>query len=162
MANDALATYLNDHLAGSVAGLEVLDHLAAEHSGTATAHTLAAVRDDIQADQQTLETLLTTLQIAPSAPRRAAAWLTTKVGELKLRLDDPAGGALHLLEGLEALSLGIEGKRALWEALAAVSDDVPELRGPDYGELGRRAAAQRRQVETLRLAAAREAFRAAS
>ena len=32
MANEHLATYLNDHLAGSVVALEVLDQLEATHS----------------------------------------------------------------------------------------------------------------------------------
>lgn len=32
MADEHLATYLNDHLAGSVVALELLDHLAATNS----------------------------------------------------------------------------------------------------------------------------------
>ena len=63
--------------------------------------------------------------VAESRTRKATAWLTEKVTELKLRLDDPAGGALRLLEALEAVSLGIEGKRALWRALAAAAEDAP-------------------------------------
>jgi hypothetical protein len=53
------------------------------------------------------------LGVPTSAPRRAAAWLAEKLTELKLRLDDPSGGALRLMETLEAVSVGIEGKRLL-------------------------------------------------
>jgi hypothetical protein len=56
-------------------------------------------------------------------------------------------------------SVGIEGKRLLWLALAAAAADTPGLVGTDYGRLERRAEEQRRGVETLRLEAARVAFR---
>jgi hypothetical protein len=34
MAHEHLTTYLNDHLAGSVVALELLDHLQATHAGS--------------------------------------------------------------------------------------------------------------------------------
>jgi hypothetical protein len=40
---------------------------------------------------------------------------------LKLGIDDPPSGLLLLFESLEALSLGIEGKRSLWIALLDVT-----------------------------------------
>jgi hypothetical protein len=75
-----------------------------------------------------------------------------------LRLDDPGHGALQRLEALETVSLGIAGKQALWEALAAVAADGPKLGGLDYVRLIHRAQAQREIVETLRLGAAQEAL----
>ncbi len=117
MESEHLATYLNDHLAGSVMALELLENLEGEHAGTALEGFLAELRADITVDQQELEALLEQLNVAKSRPRRVAAWLTEKASELKLRLDDPAHGALRLLESLEVLVVGIEGKRALWRAL---------------------------------------------
>jgi hypothetical protein len=76
-----------------------------------------------------------------------------------LRLDDPAGGALRLLEALDAVSTGIAGKRLLWRALAAAAEEVSELRGLDYERLEQRAEEQRRRLEPLRLEAAKAAFR---
>src|SRR5262245_26657022 len=104
MATKHLATYLNDHLAGSEAALELLEHLEQAHAGTPTAGFAARLRADIVADRGELEALMGRAQAAPSRPRKAAAWLAEKVTELKLRLDDPAGGALRLLEVLEAVS----------------------------------------------------------
>jgi hypothetical protein len=158
MANESLATYLNDHLAGSVLALELLDSLTEERTKTAEAQILADVRADIMADRQQLEAFMAQLGIAVSRPRQATAWLTEKLSELKLRLDDPGHGALRRLEALEAVSLGIVGKQALWHALAAAAADVPPLGGLDYAHLVRRATEQRRVVETLRLHAAREAL----
>lgn len=162
MADKHLATYLNDHLAGSTSALELLGHLEKSHAGTDTGRFVAALRADIEADQRELEGLIARLGVAASAPRKAAAWLAEKGAELKLRLDDSAGGALRLLEALEALSLGIEGKRLLWRSLAAAAGDVPGLRGTDYGRLEQRAEEQRRRVEAARLDAARVALSSTS
>jgi hypothetical protein len=63
-----------------------------------------------------------------------------------------------LLEGLEALALGIAGKEALWHALAAVADQTPELDALDYPALIERARDQRQRVEDLRLQAAQAAL----
>ena len=157
MVNESLVTYLNDHLAGSVVALELLDHLEEDGTGTAEASLLAGVHADIEADRQELEAFMARRGIAVSAPRKATGWLIEKVSEIKLHLDDAGDGALRRLEALETVSLGIVGKAALWDALAA-AEAAPELNRLDYTRLGQRAAAQRAVVESLRLRAAREAF----
>jgi hypothetical protein len=158
MPNESLATYLNDHLAGSVVALELLDHLAEDGAGTAEASTLAGVHADIEVDRQELEAFMVQLGITVSAPRKATGWLVEKLSELKLHLDDAGDGALRRLEALETIALGIAGKEALWDALAAAAEEAPELGALDYTRLGQRAEAQRAVVESLRLLAAKEAF----
>ena len=158
MANESLATYLNDHLAGSVVALELLDHLQIDRAGTAQASILADVHADIVADRQELEAFMAQRGIAVSAPRKATGWLVEKLSEIKLHLDDAGDGALQRLEALETISLGIAGKQALWQALAAAAEDAPELGGLDYVRLARRAKTQREVVESLRLQAAKEAL----
>ncbi len=156
MTNESLATYLNDHLAGSVVALELLDHLEEDDAGTAEASILADVHADILADRQELEAFMTQRGIAVSEARKATGWLVEKLSEIKLRLDDPGDGELRQLEALETVSLVIAGKQALWDALAAAAEDAPELGGLDYARLARRAEAQREVVERLRLHAAKE------
>jgi hypothetical protein len=158
MANESLATYLNDHLAGSVVAVELLDHLRTDRTRTEQTSILTGVHADIAADRQELELFMAQLGITVSAPRKATGWLVEKLSEIKLRLDDAGDGALRRLEALETLSLGIAGKQALWDALAAAADQAPELRALDYPRLSERAAAQRAVVESLRLRAAQEAF----
>jgi len=157
MPNEHLATYLNDHLAGSEVALELLEYLAAE-AETPMKPFFNELHADVLADRQELEALMARLHIAESHMRKASAWLTEKMTRLKLRLDDPAGGALRLLEGLEAVEVGIEGKRALWHGLAAVAEDVPDLRGMDYARLEQRAMEQHQRVEVVRLDAAKAAL----
>jgi hypothetical protein len=154
MKHGALTTYLNDHLAGSVAALELLDHLIGFHEGAADEQVLISVRAQVGEDQKVLQRLIQDLGATESRVRQAAAWLTEKLGQAKLRLEDAGDGGLHTLEALEALALGIQGKSALWRALSAASTRVPELRGLDFDALDRRALDQFRQIDNLRLQAA--------
>lgn len=158
MSNTHLATYLNDHLAGAVAAIELLGHLAAVQAGTALEPVLSEVRAEVASDRQVLEALMARLQITQSRPRQATAWLAEKTTQIKLLLDDPSGGPLRLLEGLEAVAIGIEGKQALWRSLATVSADVPDLQGVDYDHLQERGHEQRQRVEVMHLEAAKVAL----
>jgi len=158
MSHEHIATYLNDHLAGSSVAIELLEHLESAHKGTDVERFAAELRADIAADRLELEALMGRLQIAESRTRKAAAWLSEKVTEIKLRLDDSGDGLLRLLEAFEALSLGIEGKRGMWRALAAATENTPALQVADYEALTRRAEEQRGRVEAERLKAARRAL----
>jgi hypothetical protein len=156
MAQQHLETYLNDHLAGAVTALELLDYLEKEQGGRILNHSLTALRADIAEDRKHLEDVMRQCGVSASLGRRAVAWLAGKVAEVKLRTDDPDRGALLLLEALDTLSIGIEGKRLLWRALAAAG--FPHPPGADYAALERRAEEQRGRVEEIRLEGARAAL----
>lgn len=158
MADEYLAIYLNDHLAGSIVAVELLHHLERAYPATAVQRFAADLRADIEADRVELRQLMRSLEIAESRARQATAWVAEKMTMIKLRLDDRAGGEFRLFEALEALSLGIEGKRALWVALEDTARLAPSLRQLDYPRLVDRAAEQRGRVEALRLETARIAL----
>jgi hypothetical protein len=157
--NQYLATYLIDHLAGSVAALELLEELKATYADTALTNFFTQLQTDIAADREELQTLMDRLQIVESQPRKAIAWLAEKSIALKLHLDDNARGPLRLLESLEAVAIGIHGKSGMWQSLNAAAENFPPLQGlVDYERLARRAEEQRRRVEVVRLEAAKAAF----
>lgn len=159
MASEYLASYLNDHLSGSVAAIELLEHLQAAYAGSELEHFFAELRNDIEADRQELKRLMDRLKIPQSGTRKAGAWLAGKLAELKMRLDDSAHGPLRLLESLEAVELGINGKLALWRALIAAAEIAAVLRGAlDYQRLAKRATEQIERVEAHRLNAAKAAL----
>ena len=158
MNAEVLATYLNDHLAGSVAALELVDRIIRLCQGTEREKILRRLRDEIEEDQEVLKQLLQAIGAKESGVRKAAAWLTEKIGEAKLALDATGGGELRLLEALEALGLGIQGKLGLWRALEAASAGTPELGRLNLSELERRARDQFERVETLRLQVAKSAI----
>jgi hypothetical protein len=159
-AHEHIATYLNDHLAGAAAALELLEHLESTHAGTPLEDFFGQLRSDVATDRQELEATMERLQVAPGRLRRVTAWVAEKVTELKLKVDDRSGGALRLLEALEVLLLGIEGKRAMWRALAAAAKSASGLHVADYGLLIKRAEAQLARVEEVRLEAAQKALAA--
>jgi len=153
-----LSVYLNDHFAGGSAALELLRHLERTHAGTPLAQAALDLHADVSEDHRELEAIMSNAGVTPGVMRRAAAVFGEKIAELKTRVDDPAGGPLRLLETLEALSLGIEGKHALWTGLASIAADVPALRDVDLSRLRQRAQDQRARIERLRLDAVRAAL----
>lgn len=158
MEHEALTTYLNDHLAGSVAAIELLDHLIERAPGPEPKNLYADLRADVAEDQETLQVAIRRLRADEIGWRKAGAWLTEKLGRLKLRMDDSADGGLHELEAVEALSLGILGKLALWRALVQAVGELESLRGLDLARLERRAQDQHARAESRRLALVRELF----
>jgi hypothetical protein len=158
MSETHLAVYLNDHRAGAAAAVELLEHLERSHRDTPIATFARDLRAEVTADVRELEGLMNRAGIGSSIPRNAAGWLTGKMAELKVLVDDAGDGSLRLLETLETVALGIDGKRALWRALEAVADRAPALAGMDYARLTRRADDQRGSVEAQRLAAAQAAL----
>jgi hypothetical protein len=141
MSSSSLTTYLNDHLAGSVAALELLEHLARLHRGTEREKLFQDLRSEVEADQKVLQQILEQVGGKESRVRKAAAWLTEKIGEAKLKLDDAGEGELRVLE-----------------ALAVTKDRMPQLRNLDFDRLQRRAIQQHEQVETQRINVARVAL----
>lgn len=158
MANSQIAIYLNDHLAGSVAGLNMLEHIINRLEGTDSVSELQRIKAEIESEQEELKRLIEKVGSSQSPVRKAGAWLGEKFAELKLRFDDPAGGDLLLFESLEAMSLGIEGKRCLWKALRAVSEKDTTLQLSDFDALEGQASEQRAVVEALRIEAAAKAL----
>jgi len=146
MSREALGTYINDHLSGSVVAVETLERLVHPDHPTLSPDALRSLLAEIREEQQLLQTLLERLDVGEHTVKKAAAWLSEKVGRIKL--DD---GPLGTMEMLEALSLGITGKLKLWLALERVAPRHPELGELDYARLQRRAREQHELVEDLRL-----------
>ena len=153
-----LGVYLNDHLAGSETVINLLKHLQQTKAGEDVERFLVELRGDVIADRLTLEAVMDRAQVGKHLHRTATAWLVEKISRLKLRLDDPGHGGLYLLEALELVEVGIEGKRGLWRALAAAAKHAPELQGVNYDHLMQRAEDQHDRVESVRVEAAKAAL----
>jgi hypothetical protein len=153
-----LGTYLNDHLAGSVGALDLIDYLARGSDTTDEVSFFRRLHAEITAEQTQLREVLRDVGGDESGVRKAAGWVAEKMNRLKLKWDDPGDDGLRRFEALEALALGITGKLSLWKTLGALAGETPVLRHLDFAELQRRSEDQYAAVESRRLAAAREAF----
>jgi hypothetical protein len=157
IAMKELASYLNDHLAGSIAAVELLAHLIESHGDSELGKLFKELHADVTSDQEVLRKLLRRFSREGSL-RKAGAWMAEKLGRVKLLLSGDKAGDLGLVEALEVLVLGITGKQLLWRALSASLGDSPLLRGIDLSTLEQRAIDQLERVESHRLEAARQAF----
>ena len=153
-----LSYYLNDHLAGSVGAVELLDHLVEQHEGKPLGQFFVELQRDIKADQKVLRTLIQRFNAKPSAVGKIGAWFGEKFGWARTRMAGDKQGEVGLLHALEVLVLGVTGKQLLWRALAASLGNSPLLKGVDLSKLEERAIEQIERVEGKRLEAAREAF----
>jgi hypothetical protein len=157
-----LPVYLNDHLAGSIGALEMLDDLIETYQGKPLGQFLRTLRDDIEADQRELKRIMEQLGIDESGTRKAGAWVAEKVLRTKLRVGDSGEPNLALLQSLESLSLGITGKRSLWRTLDVVLGSGASSRAFDFAGLEKRAADQFGRVEAHAREIARQIFTAES
>jgi hypothetical protein len=154
MSDQSLGVYLRDHLAGAAAAVEILALLREQHAGEPLGEFAATLRGEIEADRAILVDLAEHAVGGSSVVKEATAWLSAKVGRIKLGRDGPLG----TLEALETVALGVLGKLALWRALLLVAPGDPRLDGVDFGRLATRAESQHEQLEERRLEAARVAL----
>ena len=147
-----LGIYLNDHLAGSTAGLERARMARDANQGNEFGPPLAQVCGQIEQDRATLERVIEELGIGRSKVKPALVWVGERLGRLKpngqLRGYSPLGRVVDL----EVLLLGITGKLRLWRLLEELLDGETSA---DLPALIRRAEAQRETVAELQLRAAR-------
>jgi hypothetical protein len=158
MADAPLGVYLNDHLAGSAAGIELAEKLRDNNHGTELGTLMANLHRDIGQDRSVLEELMDRLEVERHPVKEAAGWVLEKLSRLRLNPALTGGPELTRLLETEALSLGIEGKLAMWLVLKETAAVEPRLAGTDFDRLIERARGQRRSLEPHRLAAAVRSF----
>lgn len=151
-----LASYLNDHLAGSVGALELVEHWAQLHKGNPLGVFFSDIKAEIRVDQNTLRDMMRSLGIEESNLRKAGAWAAEKAGRARLMIAGDEADSLGLVLTLEGLIMGITGKKLLWLALDAAK--LPQLHSYDFQELEGRADRQIKRIETERIQAGQEAF----
>jgi hypothetical protein len=155
-----LDSYLNDHLAGSISALEVIDHWAQAHKGEALGSFFLQIEMEIKADQEKLRGIMRTLDVEESKVRKAGAWAAEKLGRARLMIAGNEPGRLGLVLTLEGLIMGVTGKKLLWASLAAAK--LPALNTYDLEQLQRRAQQQVERIEAERISAAQQAFAGAA
>src|SRR4029079_8339264 len=135
-----LASYLNDHLAGSVSALELIDHWAEAHKGEPLGSFFVATGTEIKADKETLRGIMRTLAVEESKVRKAGAWAAEKLGRARLIIAGNDPGSLGLVLTLEGLIMGVTGKKHMWASLAAAK--LPRFKSYNFEEPQRRAEQQ--------------------
>ena len=162
MADGALDTYLNDHLAGAMFGSNLAEHVHARAEGTPLGELMKSLASEIEEDRQSLVDVMDSVGTVKSVVKQATTWVAEKTSRGKFGGLVGTDHVLGTFMALEAPSLGVEGKQALWTALRAVADRYPALNPAELDRLIERARAQRRILERERMEAAREALQGAA
>ncbi|MFK0045952.1 hypothetical protein ACIQU4_17865 [Streptomyces sp. NPDC090741] len=153
-----LGLYLNDHLAGSSAGLELLNRAAKAHDGRPLGPQLERLAREVEQDRESLKEIMGSLEVPVRRSRAALGWLGEKAGRLKLNrrlfLRSPLSDVIEL----EAMRLGVEGKRSCWRSLRSLADGDDRLDKAQLAWLLDRAEEQAETLERLRTMCALRVF----
>src|SRR5918997_5577154 len=79
METKLLGIYLNDHLAGSVVGVELAKRAAASNEGTPLGDFLAELAADIEADREALKAIMEHLGAGENRVKVPIAWTAEKL-----------------------------------------------------------------------------------
>ncbi|MEU2433772.1 hypothetical protein ABZ611_30510 [Streptomyces sp. NPDC007861] len=155
MGDKALTIYLNDHLAGATAGVELSRRIAREHRASACATETQGLADEIAQDRRSLRAVMDSLDVKPRRYKVCGGWVAEKAARFK------PNGRLHRRAGLsdlvefETLRLGIQGKHEMWQALMPVVAETGRGDAPALDRLIDRARSQMTALDALHDAAAR-------
>jgi hypothetical protein len=154
--SDPIAIYLHDHFAGSSFAVELLEKLGAEFIGTPSGDVAIELLEQVQIDRKPLEQLIERVGEATPDLHDALGWIAERLSRIKLKHDDPTG--IGAFEAFETITLGILGKRALWETLQVRQQFDPRVAGLDYPGLIARAEQQFQKANQYRLELVRDAL----
>jgi hypothetical protein len=150
MDDRTFAAYLEDHLVGAGAGLTVARRLRRAHLGDEIGAAMLRLEVQIEEEQRTLRTAIDRLGGTASGPGLLGQVLGLAAGVAatarRVVLPEPVPS---LLEDLEALAVGVWGKRLLWGALARRAMEDSRLADIEIERLVEQAEAQ--ELELLRL-----------
>ena len=154
-----LGIYLNDHLAGATAGLELFRRATRSAQGPARAE-MERLTAEVAQDRDSLLALMRTLGVPVQRYKLLAGWLLEKAARLKSNGRLSVRSPLSDLVELETLVLGVHGKAAGFLALRTRAAADPRLEAAGLDRLIERAQRQGEALERLRLQAASRALAA--
>jgi hypothetical protein len=153
-----LGIYLNDHLAGATATVELMQRASGPHRGSPLGDALETLTAEAVADRAALLDIMRAVGAPARRYKMYTAWAAEKAGRLKLNGRLLTRSPLSTLVELEGIWLGIQGKAAGWRTLRTLAGHDSRLDASRLDELLARAERQANTVEKLRGDAVAEIF----
>ena len=157
-AADYLETYLQDHRAGAAMGADLARRLAEENAGTPYESFLVGLAQEIEQDVAVLDDIMSRFDVSKANLKIAGAKVAERIGRLKPNEQFTSYSPLSRVLELEALRGGVQGKLALWDALAVFAADDERLGVEEIAGLQAKAQRQLDGLRTHHTMAAYEAF----
>ncbi|WP_063779762.1 transaldolase [Streptomyces sp. AcH 505] len=155
---DLMAIYLNDHLSGATAGLELFRRAAQAQQGEERDTALAELTRQVAQDRESLTKIMTDVGVSVDHSKVALGWLAEKAGRLKPNGHLFSRSPLSDVLELESMFLGVQGKAACWRTLRTLAETDDRLYPEYLDTLLERAEHQLATLESLRLAAVGRVF----
>jgi hypothetical protein len=150
--------YLQDHMAGAMAGVELARRAAESNGDNRYGSELGDVCAEIEQDRAALAELMDQLDVRPNPLKQGVAWIGERLGRLKPNGSVSGYSPLSRLVEIESLIVGVSGKLELWRSLRAAGDSNGRFEGIDLKRLIKRAESQRERLERLHDLAAADAL----
>ncbi|HWI41919.1 MAG TPA: hypothetical protein VNX25_10570 [Verrucomicrobiae bacterium] len=154
-----LGDYLNSHLAGSVAGIELARRAVKTYSGAPEEDFVVRLLVELEEDQEMVRRLLKAIDVTEETLKSIGSWVMEKLGVVKIREAEARDVSYARMLEMEGLLVGTRGRIALWTVMESCIPADPRLSFADFGFLRSRAEGHADMLEKLRTAAARDAFR---
>ena len=143
----AFATYLRDHLAGADTAIQVVQGLRDAYRGGPEGTFFESLYNQFREDRGVVEGILAELGYTSRSTKRLAGLST---GNALRVVAAGAPGELSLFRTLEALAIGVQGKRCLWRAAGRLATQPPGPGRRSFVELEAAAVRQWEQIERYR------------
>ena len=143
----ALASYLRDHLAGADTAIQMVQDLSDAYQGGPEGALFESLHEQFREDRAVVEGILFELGYTSRSAKRLVGRAT---GSALRVVAGGAPGDLSLFRTLEALAIGVQGKRCLWRAAQALVS-LPHWPGrPSFVDLEADAVRQWEAIERHR------------
>lgn len=149
MTAKTIETYLQDHYAGSAAGVDAFRRVAKGHGEQEVRGKVGRLAYDIEEDQRLLEKIMSAFKVKPNRFKTVPARIGEKVARFKPNERLVQRSPLSDIEELEALTAAVHAKSLSWRLLLEVNDD--RLDKTLIQQLLDRAKEQESELEELRL-----------
>ncbi len=156
--NDHLITYLNDHLAGSVAGIALAKRCQANNSDAHWGEFLTRLITLLEKEQGNPKKMIDALGSSESTVKKLAGWSAEKLSRLKLNDWLLTSSSLSLLEELEMLVMGLKAQHRMWVVLASHCGNYRQICQVDFKKAADETGAMLEELEQHHLEAARLAL----
>lgn len=141
-----LGTYLNDHLAGSVAGAERFGRLAAAFASTPVGPVIEQIAREVAEERDELRSVIESLDVRPqNRVKQVSAWLGEHVARLKASRRSLRRRRTDALLEVELLRSALVGKLGVWQVLEDLGDGL----GFDPARMAALRARTLEQVSTM-------------
>jgi hypothetical protein len=152
---DALVSYLRDHLSGADSAIQVVEHLCRAEVSAEDRHLFERLAREFRDDRAVVRELVEQLGASPHSLKRA---IGAASGNVLASMSGGRPGDLSLWRTLEALAIGVQGKRCLWTALRNIHVAPWALTPGHFAHLEAKAINQFEAIEERRRALAAPTF----